>query len=157
MFNSIIEIVHLISYQLCMTWLKWSLKLHSGLWIIPHLILTHNTQDFVQIMLISFVWLYMFKCDMYAQILVDQTRKDFWVFYMFLKVTLYFRAFSFCPKWFLYFSSKTGSKVVLWEARDLELLAKCAWGKLKSHIFIQKLLLLPREYFTTKLFLQKCF
>ena len=98
MFISILEIDHLISYQLCMTWLNWSLKLHSSLWTISHLILTHNTQDFVQIMLISFVWLYMFKCDMYAQILVDQTRKDFWVFYMFLKVTLYFRAFSFCPK-----------------------------------------------------------
>ena len=36
-------------------------------WTIPHLILTHNTQDFVQIMSISFVWLYMFKCDVYAQ------------------------------------------------------------------------------------------
>ena len=46
MFISIIEIVHLISYQLCMTWLNWSLKLHSGLRTIPHLILTHNTQDF---------------------------------------------------------------------------------------------------------------
>ena len=44
-----------------------SLKLHSKLWIIPHLILTHNTRDFVQIMSISFVWLYMFKCDVYAQ------------------------------------------------------------------------------------------
>ena len=32
-----------------------SLKLHSKLWIIPHLILTHNTRDFVQIMSISFV------------------------------------------------------------------------------------------------------
>ena len=29
-----------------MTWLNWSLKLYSGLWTIPHLILTHNTQDF---------------------------------------------------------------------------------------------------------------
>ena len=29
-----------------MTWLNWSLKLHSGLRTIPHLILTHNTQDF---------------------------------------------------------------------------------------------------------------
>ena len=98
MFISIIEIDHLISYQLCMTWLNWSLKLYSGLWTIPHLILTHNTQDFVQIMLISFVLLYMFKCDVYAQILADQTQKDFWVFYMFLKVILYFRTFSFCSK-----------------------------------------------------------
>ena len=29
-----------------MTWLNWSLKLHFGLRTIPHLILTHNTQDF---------------------------------------------------------------------------------------------------------------
>ena len=85
MFISIIEIVHLISYQLYMTWLNWSLKLHFGLWTIPHLILTHNTQDFVQIMPISFVWLYMFKCDVYAHVLADQTQKDFWVFYMFWK------------------------------------------------------------------------
>ena len=98
MFISIIEIVHLISYQLCMTWLNWSLKFHSGLWIIPHLILTHNTQDFVQIMPITFVWLYMFKCDVYAHVLADQTQKDFWVSYLFLKVILYFRVFSFCSK-----------------------------------------------------------
>ena len=91
-----------------MTWLNWSLKFHSGLKTISHLILTHNTQDFVQLMLISFVWLYMIKCDMYAHVLADQTQKDFWVFYMFLKVILYFRAFSFCSKcifFFLCFSS----------------------------------------------------
>ena len=29
-----------------MTWLNWSLKLHSRLRTIPHLILTNNTQDF---------------------------------------------------------------------------------------------------------------
>ena len=52
----------------------------------------------VQLIFISFVWLYMFKCDVYAQLLVDQTQKDFWVFYMFLKVILYFRAFKFLLK-----------------------------------------------------------
>ena len=128
MFISIIEIDHLISYQLCMTWLNWSLKLHSGLRTILHLILTHNTQDLVQIMLISFVWLYMFKCDVYAQILVDQIQKDFWVFYMFLKVILYFRALSFFfSKCILvFFLQKTSSEAVSWEARTLELPAKCA-------------------------------
>ena len=30
------------------------------------LILTHNTQVLVQLMLISFVWLYMIECDVYA-------------------------------------------------------------------------------------------
>ena len=49
-------------------------------------------------MFISFVWLYMSKCDVYAQVLADQTQIFFGVFYMFLKVILYFRAFSFCLK-----------------------------------------------------------
>ena len=44
MLISIIEINYLISYLLCMTWLNWSLKFHSSLRTIPHLIHTHNTQ-----------------------------------------------------------------------------------------------------------------
>ena len=58
------------------------------------------------IMPISFVWLYMFKCDVYTQILVAQTQKCFWVFYMFLKVILYFLVFSFCLKSFSVFFIK---------------------------------------------------
>ena len=58
---------------------------------------TQHTR-FVQQMLISFVWLYMIKCDVYVQLLVNQTQKDFSVFYMFLKVFLCFRALSFCSK-----------------------------------------------------------
>ena len=81
-----------------MTWLNWLLKLYSGLRTIPHLILTHNTQVLVQLMLISFVWLYKIKCDVYAQLLVNQIQNDFWVFYMFLKVFCYFCALSFCFK-----------------------------------------------------------
>ena len=81
-----------------MTWLNWLLKLHSGLRTISHLILTNNTQVLVQLMLISFMWLYMIKCDVYAQLLVDQTQKDFLVFYMFLKVFLCFHSLSFCSK-----------------------------------------------------------
>ena len=65
--------------------IDWSLKLHSSLRTIPHLILTHNTQVLVQLMFISFVWLFMLKCDVYAQLHVDQTQKYFWVFYIFLK------------------------------------------------------------------------
>ena len=49
-------------------------------------------------MLILFVWLYMFKCDVYAQLLADQSQKYFWAFYMFLKVILYFCVFSFWSK-----------------------------------------------------------
>ena len=124
MFISIIKIDHLISYQLCMSWSNWSLKFYSRLWTFPHLILTHNTQDFVQLMIISFVWLYLFKCDVYAQILVDQTQKDFWVFYMKV-IFFFFRVFSFWSKCiFMFFSKKTGSEVVSREARDLELPAK---------------------------------
>ena len=55
---------------------------------------------------ISFAWLYMFKCDVYAQELVDQTQKDFWVFYMFLKVILYFCVFSFGQNAFCVFFIK---------------------------------------------------
>ena len=66
------------------------------------------------------MWLYMFKCDVYAQVLADQTQKDFWVFYMFLKVILYFRVFLvFGQNAFLCFSSKTGSKAISRAARDL--------------------------------------
>ena len=86
----------------------------------------HN-KSLIQCMFISFVWLYMFKCDVYAQILDDQTQKDFWVFFLFLKVILYFRAFSFfVQNTLLCFSSKTCSKVVSQEAHDLKLLAKSA-------------------------------
>ena len=43
-------------------------------------------------------WLYIFKCVVYAKVLADQTQNDFWVFYIFLKMILYFRAFSFWSK-----------------------------------------------------------
>ena len=52
---------------------------------------THKTN--VQWMLIPFVWLYMYKCDVYTQRLADQTQNDFWVFYIFLKVSLCFCVF----------------------------------------------------------------
>ena len=49
----------------------------------------------------------MFKCDMYAQVLANQTQIDFQVFYMFLKVILYSRAFSFRSKCiFVFFLQK---------------------------------------------------
>ena len=48
--------------------IDWSLKLHSSLRTIPHLILTHNTQVLVQLMLISLVWLYIIKCDVYHSV-----------------------------------------------------------------------------------------
>ena len=152
MFISIIEIDQLILYQLCMTWLNWSLKLHFDLRTIPHLILTHNTQGFVQIMLILFVWLYIFKCDVYAHELADQTQKDFWVFYMFLKVILYFFAFSFCSKCIFVFFSKNWFRGSFVRSSRLRASREKCLREIKSHIFIQRVLRLYHEYFTTKLF-----
>ena len=152
MFIFVIEIDHLISYQLCMSWLNWSLKLHFGVWTIPHLILTQKTQEFVQLMLISFVWLYMFKCDVYAQLLVIQTQKYFWVFYMFLKVILYFSVFSFWLKCIFVFFSKNWFRGSF--MRSLRLRASCEsrLREINFYQFIQRVLLLPRECFVTKLF-----
>ena len=53
---------------------------------------TRRTRLFVQWMLISFVWLYMIKCDVYTQLLVDQTQFFFDYFICFWK---YFYAFVF--------------------------------------------------------------
>ena len=123
-----------------MTWLNWSLKLHFGLRTIPHLILTHNTQDFVQIMIISFVWLYMFKCDVYAQVLVDQTQKDFWVFCIFLKVILYFLAFSFCSKWIFVFFFKNWFRVYFVRSSRLRASREMCLREIKkSHFHVESL------------------
>ena len=62
----------------------------------------------------------MFKCDMYAQLLVDQTQK---VFYMFLKVILYFHAFSFCSKCIFEFFFKNKFRGSF--ARSSQLRASC--------------------------------
>ena len=152
MFISVIEIDHLISYQLCMSLLNWSLKFHSSLWTIPHLIFTHNTQDFVQLMLISFVWLYMFKCDVYAQLLVDQTQKDFLVFYMFLKVILYFRVFSFWSKCIFVFFSKNWFRDSFARSSQLRASHESSLREINFCQFIQRVSLLSRECFATKLF-----
>ena len=74
-------------------------------------------------MLISFVWLYMFKCDVYAQILDNQTKKYFWVFYLFLKVILYFRAFRCFSKYIVVFFFKNMFRGCF--ARSSRLRASC--------------------------------
>ena len=67
----------------------------------------------------------MFKCDVYAQILVDQTQKRFLsVLYVFESDFFTFVSLIFDQNAFLCFSSKTGSEVVSREARYVELLAK---------------------------------
>ena len=79
---------------------------------------TQHTRFFIQWMLISSMWLYMFKCDVYTQLLVDQTQKDFWVLYIFFKVFLCFHVLNFCLKLLVScFSSKTSLEGFLWEAR----------------------------------------
>ena len=110
MFISISEIGHLTSYYLCMTWLNWHWSFILDYELV-HTWSTHTSHKFnVQWMLISFVWLYVFKCDVYTQLLVDQTQKDFWVFFMFLKVFIYFVCLEFCPKCLFYSLSKNFSR-----------------------------------------------
>ena len=70
-----------------MTWLNWSLKLHSRLRIIPHLIRTHTTHmPNVQWMSYSFVWLYLFKCDVCVLNYIWINLKRFLIIYMYLEV-----------------------------------------------------------------------
>ena len=70
-------------------------------------------------MLIPFVWLYVFKCDMYTQLLDDQIQKDFWVFYMFLKVFLCFCVFRVFVQYVHFiFSQKTILEAFLRVSRE---------------------------------------
>ena len=94
----------------------------------------------------------MFKCDVYTQVLADQIQKDFLVFYMFLKVILYFRAFSFCLKCILVFFFKNWFKSCSTRSSQFRASYEMYLKKLKSHIFIQKVSLLSRGYFATKIF-----
>ena len=52
-------------------------------------------------MLIPFVWLYVFKCDVYTQFLVDQTQKNFEYFIWFLKCFYAFVCLEFLSKVFI--------------------------------------------------------
>ena len=127
MLISIIEIVHLISYQLRMTWLNWSLKFHSGLRTIPHLILTHNTQDFNSINALS----HLCNCTCsnvmcMLKYLLIKPKKIFECFICFWKWFYTFMILVFVQNAFLCFSSKTGPVVFSREDCDLKLLAKCA-------------------------------
>ena len=83
-----------------MTWLNWSLKLHVRLRTISHLIPTHDTHVYVKRMPYSFVWLYLIKCDVHTQAYVDQTQKDFWVFYLFLESVLFWKFLEKIHKFF---------------------------------------------------------
>ena len=100
----------LVLYQLCMTWLNRLLKLNSGLRTIPHLVLTHNTQDFdsTNAYLICVIVHVQMWCV--CSITCWSNPKRFLSFYMFLKVILYFRIFSFCSKCIFVFFTKNWFK-----------------------------------------------
>ena len=100
----------LVLYQLCMTWLNRLLKLNSGLRTIPHLVLTHNTQDFdsTNAYLICVIVHVQIWCV--CSITCWSNPKRFLSFYMFLKVILYFRIFSFCSKCIFVFFTKNWFK-----------------------------------------------
>ena len=100
----------LVLYQLCMTWLNRLLKLNSGLRTIPHLVLTHNTQDFdsTNAYLICVIVHVQIWCV--CSITCWSNPKIFLSFYMFLKVILYFRIFSFCSKCIFVFFTKNWFK-----------------------------------------------
>ena len=67
---------------------------------------------------LSSIYAYLICVIVHAQLLTDQTQKYFWIFYMFLKVILYFHALSFCSKCIFVLFLKTCSKAFSWEARD---------------------------------------
>ena len=127
MLISIIEIDYMISNKLCMTCLNWSLKLHSGLGTIPHLTLTHNTQDFDSNECLSHL------CDCTCsngmcilKYLLIKPKKFFECFICFWKWFYTFVSYVFVQNAFLCFSSKIGLGVVSPEARNLKLPAKRA-------------------------------
>ena len=104
-------------------------------------------------MLISFVWLYMFKGDVYAQIL-DKTQKYFWVFYLFLKVILYFRAFSFCSKCIFVFFFKNWFRGCFVRSSRLRASCKKCLREMIFWQFTQKLSQLSHDYIATNSFLR---
>ena len=111
------------------------MKLHSSLKTIQHLILTHNTQDFDSINAYLILWLYMLKCDVYAQVLADQTQKYFWVFYMFFKVILYFHDFSFCSNCIFVFFFKNWIKGCFARSSQLRASHKICLREIKKITF----------------------
>ena len=91
-------------------------------------------------MRISFVWLYVFICDVYTQLLVDLTQKDFWVIYMFLEVFLCFCVLSFCSYCLFHVFNKNSFRGIFTRRFTSKLFSqKWGWKKLKTQDFRQKL------------------
>ena len=129
---SIIEIDYLISYLLCMTWLNWSLKLHSGLRTIPHLTLIHNTQDFdsMNVYLICVIIHVQMWCVCSNTCWSNPKR----FLSVLLKVILYFRVLCFCSKCIFVFFFKNWFRGCL--ARSSQLRASRKKGLREINFFI---------------------
>ena len=129
---SIIEIDYLISYLLCMTRLNWSLKLHFGLRTIPHLTLTHNTQDFdsTNVYLICVIIHVQMWC-----VCSNTCWSNPKIFLsVLLKVILYFRVLCFCSKCIFVFFFKNWFRGCL--ARSSRLRASYEMGLREIIFFI---------------------
>ena len=87
-------------------------------------------------MLIPFVWLYVFKCDVYTQLLVDQTQKDFlkYFLYVFLKSFYTFVFLEFLFKMSIScFYQKNLSESFSRVSHELALPAKMTMAKIGKH------------------------
>ena len=125
--------VHFYNWDRSLDWvlvvyeLNWSLKFHSGLRTIPHLVLTYNTQDFDSInayLICVIVHVQMWcVCSITCR---SNPKKIFECFIYFWKWFYTFVFLVFVQNAFLCFSSKAGLKAVSREGRDLELPAKSA-------------------------------
>ena len=143
-----------------MTWLNWSLKLHSGLITIPHLIHTHNTQDFCSISAYFIcVIVHVQMWYIYSVACRSNLKRFLSILYVFESVFM-LSCFEFCSNCIFHdfhqkllqrhFHKKLTTKLFLQK-----------WVKAKYEItkFRQKLSLLSRYYFPSKVFPEKvlCF
>ena len=98
-------------------------------------------------MLIPFVWLYVFKCDVYTQLLVNQTQKDFEYFICFWKCFYTFVCLEFLFKMSIScFYQKTLLEAFSRVSRKLAIPTKMRMAKNKKTLkFIQRLSRLSRE------------
>ena len=139
MFISIIEINHLTSYQLCMIWLNWPLKFHSSLWTSTFDTHTQHTR-----LCLDNAYLICVIVHVQMWCICSNTcwsnQKDFWVFYMFLKVILYFHVFSFCSKCIFVFFFKNWFRGSFARSSWLKASCEMCLRKIKkSHFHIETL------------------
>ena len=120
------------------TWLNWSLKFHSRLRTIPHLIYTHYTQDFCSmnayficvIVHVQMWCVYLIACR--------SNPNFFWVFYMFFKVFLCFRVLSFVQIEFFMFFIKNSFKGIFARSSWVSSSRENGLGKEWKHQILDK-------------------